>query len=69
MGPKYLQVAIGQKRSFSLSETKLSCNAESSIAQMFFVFAVGHNQAATRSSKKKKKKVLMIIPNLLSQAE
>lgn len=56
MGPKYLQVAIGQKRSFSLSETKLSCNAESSIAQMFFVFAVGHNQAATRSSKKKKKK-------------
>lgn len=48
MGPKYLQVAIGQERSFSLSETKLSCNAESSTTQMFFVFAVGHNHATTQ---------------------
>lgn len=48
-------MAFCQQRSFSLSETKLSCNAESSVTQMFFVFAVGHNHAATRSSKLKKK--------------
>lgn len=53
MGPKYLQVAVGRQRSFSLGETKLSCEAECSITQMFFVFAVGA-QSCNKTALKKR---------------
>ena len=54
MGPKYLQVAVGQQRSFSLSQTKLSCNAESSITQMFLGFGVSTVMQQQQQQKKGK---------------
>lgn len=53
MGLEYLQVAVGQQRSSSLGETKLSCDAECSITQMFFVFTVGA-QSCNKTALKKR---------------
>lgn len=53
MGLKYLQVAVGQQRSSSLGGTKLSCDAECSITQMFFVFAVRAQSCNNTALKKR----------------
>lgn len=58
-------MAIGQ-RSFSLSETKLPCDAQSSITQMFFVFAVGYNHATT--TKKRSLGLLQAFPHKKNDA-
>lgn len=67
MGLKYLQVAESQQHSSSLSQTKLSCDAECSITQMFFVFVVGAQSC--NNTTLKKREVLMIYskPSLTSR--